>query len=80
MCLAIPGKVISITEENKGMKSGKVLFANILKEVNLAFVPEVVEGEYVLVHVGVAIGIISEIEAEKTLRYLEQINELEETS
>jgi hydrogenase expression/formation protein HypC len=56
----------------------KVSFGGILKETSLELVPEAKEGDYVLVHVGVAISIVDEEEAQKTFQYLEQIGELDE--
>lgn len=78
MCLAIPGKVLSISGEDPLMRTGKVSFGGILKEVNLAYVPEAVVGDYVLVHVGCAIGKVDETEAERVFEYLEQMDELGE--
>ena len=61
MCLAIPGKLESITSElDEVFRIGSVDFEGIKKEVNLALVPEAKIGDYVLVHVGAAIGIIDE--------------------
>ena len=79
MCLAIPGKITDITEQlDDTFRIGKVSFGGILKEVNLMMVPEAQPGDYVLVHVGVAISVVDEEEAEKTFRYLKEIGELEE--
>ncbi|WEK37977.1 MAG: HypC/HybG/HupF family hydrogenase formation chaperone [Candidatus Pseudobacter hemicellulosilyticus] len=79
MCLAIPGKLLSVTTQlDETFRKGKVSFGGIVKEVNLCMVPEAKAGEYVLVHVGVAIGIIDEAEAEQTFNYLRQMGELEE--
>jgi hydrogenase expression/formation protein HypC len=79
MCLAIPGKVISITAElDEIFRQAKVSFGGIMKEVNLSMVPEAKVGDYVLVHVGVAIGTVDEEEAQKTFSYLKQIGELNE--
>jgi hydrogenase expression/formation protein HypC len=76
MCLAIPGKLEKITAElDETFRIGNVNFDGITKEVNLALVPEVQIGDYVLVHVGTAIGIIDEEEAQKTLEALKQMNE-----
>jgi hydrogenase expression/formation protein HypC len=79
MCLAIPGKIQSIETrfEGKG-RMAKVSFGGILKEASLEMVPEAKEGDYVLVHVGVAITIVDEEEAEKTFEYLRIIGELNE--
>jgi hydrogenase expression/formation protein HypC len=67
MCLAVPGKVISIAGEDPLMRSGKVDFGGISKEVSLAYVPEVTEGDYVIVHVGFAISKVDEEEAKQVL-------------
>jgi hydrogenase expression/formation protein HypC len=79
MCLAIPGKIISITDSktDEVFRQGKVLFGGITKDVNLSMVPQAVVGDYVLVHVGVAISKIDEEEARKTFEYLEEMGELE---
>jgi hydrogenase expression/formation protein HypC len=79
MCLAIPGKVTQITDQlDETFRMGKVSFGGIQKEVNLSMVPEAKVGDYVLVHVGVAISTVDEEEAKKTFEYLRQIGELEE--
>lgn len=79
MCLAIPGKIVSIsTQLDETFRSGKVSFGGILKEVNLCMVPEAQTGDYVLVHVGVAISVVDEEEAQKTFSYLKQMGEVAE--
>lgn len=79
MCLAIPGKVESITGQlDETFRFAKVSFGGIKKEVNLYMVPEAKVGDYVLVHVGVAISIIDEEEARITFGYLKQMGEVEE--
>jgi hydrogenase expression/formation protein HypC len=79
MCLAIPGKIISIAGQAEGVfRIGKVAFYGIMKEVNLCMVPEAVLGDYVLVHVGVAISIVDEHEALLTLEYLGKMDEVNE--
>ena len=79
MCLAIPGKLIAITEElDPTFRKGKVSFGGIMKEINLFMVPEAKVGDYVLVHVGVAINVVDEEEAKKTFDYLKQMGEVEE--
>lgn len=76
MCLAIPGKLESITSElDEVFRIGSVDFEGIKKEVNLALVPEAKIGDYVLVHVGAAIGIIDEEEAKKTMDALKLMGE-----
>ena len=78
MCLAIPGKVIEIQGDDPLMRSARVNFAGVIKQVSLSCAPEAKTGDYVLVHVGVAISIIDEQEAEETLSFLRQMGELDE--
>ncbi len=79
MCLAIPGKVVKITEQlDDTFRLAKVSFGGIMKEVNLCMVPQAKPGDYVLVHVGVAISMVDEQEALETFEYIKQIGELEE--
>ena len=79
MCLAIPGKILSIAKKEEGvMRMAKVLFGGITKETNLELVPEAKEGDYVLVHVGVALSMVDEEEAKKTLKFLEGSGEMDE--
>ena len=79
MCLAIPGKLTAITcQLDYTFRVGKVSFGGILKDVNLSMVPQAQVGDYVLVHVGVAIGTIDEEEASKTFEYIRQIGELDD--
>ena len=74
MCLAVPGKVLTIVNHDGIMRTGRVSFGGIVKEVNLAYTPEAGVGDYVIVHVGFAISKIDEQEAERVFVYL---NELE---
>ena len=79
MCLAIPGKVVSIaTDDSTGVKNGKVNFGGIEKNVCLEYVPETKIGDYVLVHVGFALSRIDEEEAMRTFQLLEDLNQLAE--
>jgi len=78
MCLAVPGKIESISGDDPMTRTGKVNFGGIVKEVNLAYVPEAVPGDYVIVHVGFAISTVSEEEANQVFEYLRQMDELEE--
>jgi hydrogenase expression/formation protein HypC len=79
MCLAIPGKIISITNQlDETFRFGKVSFGGMTKEVNLCMVPDAKIDDYVLVHVGVAIGIVDEEEAKKVFSYLKDMGEVAE--
>lgn len=77
MCLAVPGKVISIAGEDPIMRTGRVDFGGVIRQVNLAYVPEARLGDYVVVHVGFALSVIDEDEANKVFEYLRQIGETE---
>ena len=78
MCLAIPGKIESITGDDALSRMGKINFGGILKEASLAYVPEAKIGDYVIVHVGFALSRVDEDEAQKVFEYLKQIEELGE--
>ena len=73
MCLAVPGKIQAITIEDSISRTGKVNFGGIVKEVNLAFVPDADPGDYVLVHAGFAISTLDEREALKVLADLQSL-------
>ncbi|GIX43675.1 MAG: HypC/HybG/HupF family hydrogenase formation chaperone [Candidatus Hydrogenedentota bacterium] len=79
MCLAVPGRIESITNEDPVMRTGRVNFGGVVREVNLAYVPEAQVGDYVIVHVGFAINRLDEEEANRVLAYLREIGESAET-
>ncbi len=81
MCLAVPGKITSITGEDPLTRMGRIDFGGVLKEACLAYVPEARIGDYVIVHVGFAISRVDEDEAQRIFEYLremENLGELEE--
>ncbi|CAB4243704.1 Hydrogenase assembly chaperone HypC [Methylacidimicrobium sp. AP8] len=79
MCLAIPGELKEIyTPFPGGFRMGKASFGGVVKEVNLELLPEAREGDYVLVHVGLAIARVDAEEAEKTFALLREMGEVEE--
>jgi len=78
MCLAIPGKIESISGDDPLTRMGKINFGGILKEACLAYVPEAGVGDYVIVHVGFAISRLDEDEAQKVFEYLKQLDGLGE--
>ncbi|BAP18470.1 HypC/HybG/HupF family hydrogenase formation chaperone [cyanobacterium endosymbiont of Epithemia turgida] len=73
MCLAVPGKVVSIIGDQPLMKKGRVSFGGVIKEVSLAYVPNVEVGNYVIVHVGFALSILDEEAAQKSLAEFKEI-------
>jgi hydrogenase expression/formation protein HypC len=76
VCLAIPGKVLDIQEQGP-LRSARVQFGGIVRQVSLNFVPEAGLGDYVMVHVGFAISVVDAEEAERTYKILEEMGELE---
>jgi hydrogenase expression/formation protein HypC len=78
MCLAVPGKLVEITGDDPYFRSGRVSFGGIVKQVSLACVPEAKVDDYLLVHVGMALGVVDEKEAAETFAYLREMGELDE--
>jgi hydrogenase expression/formation protein HypC len=78
MCLAVPGKILSVEGDDPLLRCGRVDFNGAVKQVNLAYVPEAKVGDYVLVHVGFAINTIDEEEANKVFQYLREMEDLAE--
>ncbi|MBI2264626.1 MAG: HypC/HybG/HupF family hydrogenase formation chaperone [Armatimonadetes bacterium] len=75
MCLAVPGKIKTMTDEDPLLRTGKIDFGGIAKEVSLAYVPQARIGDYVIVHAGFAISIVDEREA---IRIFETLRQMEE--
>jgi hydrogenase expression/formation protein HypC len=76
MCLAVPGKVLSISGDDPLERVGRVDFGGVIREASLAYVPEVKIGDYVIVHVGFALSRVDEEEALKIFEYLREMEEL----
>ena len=75
MCLAVPGKVMAV--EGEGLeRRARVDFGGVVREASLAFEPEADVGSYVIVHVGVAIGIMDEDEANRVFEHLREMDQL----
>ena len=78
MCLAVPGKLLSVEGDDPAFRIGRVDFCGIKKTVNLAFTPDAAPGDFLLVHVGFALTRVDEDEARRTYQYLAQIGVLAE--
>jgi hydrogenase expression/formation protein HypC len=76
MCLAVPGQIVSLSGGDPLLCTGKVSFGGVLKEVSLAYVPEAKVGDYVIVHVGFALSVVDEAEANSVFEYLKRMDEL----
>jgi hydrogenase expression/formation protein HypC len=77
MCLAIPGRILGIAGDDPVLRLGRVDFGGVAKEINLAYVPQARVGDYVLVHVGFAITVLDEAEAERVFALLREAAEAE---
>ena len=77
MCLAIPGRVVSI-EQRIGLRFGGIEFGGIVRQASLDFVPEARVGDYVMVHAGFAISRVNAEEAERTYQLLEETGVLKD--
>ncbi len=80
MCLAVPGQILSIAGDEPLLRTGRVSFGGVVKEVSLAYVPEARTGDYVMVHVGFALSVVDEAEALRVFEYLAEIGDLGEVS
>lgn len=78
MCLGIPGRVEEILCEEPLVRSAKISFGGITKEINVAYVPEAGVGDYVIVHAGFAITQINQEEAQRIFQYLSELGDLED--
>jgi len=78
VCLAIPGRLIEVSEDAHGVRMGKANFGGIVKQICLEYTPEANAGDYVLVHVGFALGKVDEDEAARTYKLLEEMEQLAE--
>jgi hydrogenase expression/formation protein HypC len=76
MCLAVPGKIVSMTGDDPWTRTAKVSFGGAIKEVNLAYVPDVKVDDYVIVHAGFALSQIDEVEAVRMFEDLSRLAEL----
>ena len=73
MCLAIPGQVVQWIQREPPFCEADVVFMGVKRRCNLSFVPEAIEGDYVIVHAGVAISIVNAEQADKILSELEKL-------
>jgi hydrogenase expression/formation protein HypC len=74
MCLGIPGKILD-THENGSLRMGRIDYGGVVKEACLAYVPDAKPGDYVIVHAGFALNVLSPDEAEETLKLFRELGE-----
>jgi hydrogenase expression/formation protein HypC len=78
MCLGVPGKITEIYEKN-GLQMGRIDFgAGVIRETCLAYIPEAKVGDWTIIHVGFALNLLSEQEAQETLELLRQVASIED--
>lgn len=77
MCLAVPGQILSIAGDEPLLKTAKVSFSGAVKDVSLACVPEASVGDYVIVHVGLALAVVDGVAARQTLEELQQLERID---
>jgi hydrogenase expression/formation protein HypC len=77
MCLAVPGKIVSIDESDPELKMAKVNFGGVNKNICIQWLSDVRVGEYVLAHVGFALSKIDEKDAEETIKVLREMGDIE---
>lgn len=75
MCLAVPGKIISIDESTPGLRMAKVSFAGITKDICIQWIPDAYAGDYVIAHAGMALSRVDEDEAEASLNTFQEWTE-----
>ncbi|GAP14939.1 hydrogenase maturation protein HypC [Longilinea arvoryzae] len=76
MCLAIPGKITEIYDQNS-LRMGRIDFGGVTREACLEALPEAKVGDYTIVHAGFALNLLSEEEARETLDTLNEIANIE---
>ena len=79
MCLAVPGKIVSIDDSNPELRMAKVNFGGIMKDICIQWLDDIKIGDYVLAHVGFALNKIDEKDAEETIEILKQMGDLPDT-
>jgi hydrogenase expression/formation protein HypC len=73
MCLAIPGRILDVTGDDPLLRAGRIDFGGVVKEINLVYTPEARPGDYVLTHVGFAMAVIDEGEAQRIYATLREL-------
>lgn len=76
MCLAVPGKIISIDDSDPELKMAKVQFGEIIKDICIQWVDDVTVGDYILAHVGTALSKVDEEDARYTLDALREMGDI----
>ena len=78
MCLAVPGKIVSVSGDDPLTRMARVSFGGVIKEVSLAYLPDAGTDDYVIVHAGFALSQIDEAEAHRVFEELQRLALAEE--
>lgn len=79
MCLAVPGKIVSIDDSNPELRMAKVNFGGVMKDICIQWLDDIKIGDYVLTHVGFALNKIDQKDAEETIEILKQMGDIQGT-
>ncbi len=77
MCLGVPGRIVEVYQTG-GLRMGKVDFGGVTKEACLEYVPEAQIGDWTIIHVGFALNILTEQDAQETLALLREAGAFDE--
>ncbi|WP_305906600.1 HypC/HybG/HupF family hydrogenase formation chaperone [Methylomarinum sp. Ch1-1] len=77
MCLAVPGQIIRISDDEPLLRTGLIDFSGVSREISLAYLPEAKADDYVIVHAGLAIALIDEEEAQASLQAFQELDDIE---
>ncbi len=77
MCLAVPGKIMSIDNSDPELKMAKVKFGEIIKDICIQWVKDVNEGDYIIAHIGTALSKLDEADAKAVLDALNEMGGFE---
>lgn len=80
MCLAVPGKIVSIDDSNPELRMAKVNFGGVMKDICIQWLDDIKIGDYVLTHVGFALNKVDQKDAEETIEILKQMGDIQGTA
>ena len=73
MCLAVPGKIVTIDESNPDLRMAKVSFGGVIKEICVQWLPEAGINDYIIAHAGMALNKLDEEEARLSLETFDEL-------
>ncbi len=76
MCLAVPGQIESIHGNEPLTRMARVNFGGVVRDASLAFIPEAKPGDFIIVHVGCALSVIDQAEAQKIFQWIHEMRDV----